>query len=57
MRKRKRKGGFCREKRERSYEQYKEVREMKRMKKKRRKEEKKWLVTIGENEKVGTHLV
>ena len=30
---------------------------MKRMKKKRRKEEKKWLVTIGENEKVGTHLM
>jgi len=42
--------GFCRE--NRSYREYEEMKKIKGMKKK-----KKWSVTVGENEKVGTHLM
>ena len=45
-------GGFCREKKMKSYGEYEDVREMKRMKKKKKR-----LVTVGKNEKARTHLM
>ena len=52
MRKERGEGGFCRERKKKSYEEYEEMKEMKRMKKKN-----KLLVIVGKNEKVGTYLI
>ena len=50
--KREDKGFYRKKKKLKSYEECEEMREMKQMKKK-----KEWLVTVGKNEEVGTHLI